>query len=559
MGIIAIGDDIAVDIQNDFSRIACFAAETAHTHADRRAAFAGDIDHAGDIRAAVAAAAADGLRDHCGRIIAAGSYQIVSLCGFNRAGNALCAAAAAAETAHADGYCAAVFLGKIDRAGDVHRAISATTAEGLGDDAAGIISRGNGAAGDGVHHRKSFAAVAAETAHADCECATAGFRRRKGAGDVHAAVAAAAAERLRENTRRIVALSLDVAADGIVNFPCITAAATTTTDANTDGTRTCFCCGDRAGNVHAAIASAAAKGLGGNADAKVSGSVNVTGDFVGDFLRVAAVAAGTANADGESSAAVLGEGNRAADVKPAISTTTANGLGEDATGMFRVVCRDEKSAHGIDASRNENAGGDHVSDDGVVHGVGIITATAGAAHAKGRREASIFRRGKGTGRAEAAVATATADRLGNNAGGILPDGGDVTGVRGNDVARVAAVAAGSAEADRSGRAAFARTADGRANAKAAIAAAAADGLGKESERIVAAGLDVADDVGSNPGCVTAGAGAATEADAKGAAASARSGAGDRDIECAISTAAADGLGNDAGGIAESGFDGVANR
>ena len=88
-------------------------------------------------------------------------------------------------------------------AGDVEAARSAAAADALHRRAERAVAAGDDVAGQRAVDIGSIAAIAAETADADHDVAGELLRQRNAAGDVEAARAAAAADRLEQERARI--------------------------------------------------------------------------------------------------------------------------------------------------------------------------------------------------------------------------------------------------------------------------------------------------------------------------------------------------------------------
>ena len=148
------------------------------------------------------------------------------------------------------------------------------------DDARAVVAAGAGDAADVRGHAKREAAVTARAADADIDAAGAGAGEACPAGDVEAAVAAAAAQRLgddagaeillreRGDARQIAGRRAVV--DVEQHDAGIAAPAAAATHAEADLTGTSTCRSDPAGDVEPAGAAAAAERLGDDAVGKVA-------------------------------------------------------------------------------------------------------------------------------------------------------------------------------------------------------------------------------------------------------------------------------------------------
>src|SRR5690606_3685979 len=123
-----------------------------------------------------------------------------------------------------------------------------------------------------------------------------------------------------------------------------------------------------------------------------------------------------------------------------------------------------------------------------------------------------------------------------------------------DRAAVPTQGAFASQADRPRTSARGRGHTGDADIEAAIAAAAADGLGHEGRRAIPSRPDGPFDVGQDLPTVAAAAAAAPKAQGDGAAARTRNTEGGGNREAAVAAAAAHGLGKETGGLLSMGAD-----
>src|SRR5690606_1268850 len=114
----------------------------------------------------------------------------------------------------------------------------------------------------------------------------------------------------------------------------------------------------------------------------------------------------------------------------------------------------------------------------------VAAAAAAAPKAQGDGAAARTRNTEGGGNREAAVAAAAAHGLGKETGGLLSMGADETLVAGLDEGAVAPAGAIAAEPDRDGPAAGSAARAAHTHVVSPIAAAAADGTGKQDRAVL---------------------------------------------------------------------------
>src|SRR5690606_26051220 len=168
----------------------------AESHPDRAAADPGACRRHVDVETAVAAAAADRLHDDAAGVVARGFDAPVDV-----AVDGAARAAAVTGAADADGDRAAADTGRGHARRDVEAAVAAATADALVVHADSVVTGGDHG---GIHrgrHRVAVAAGRAFAADADADRAVADAGDRHRRRDVETAVAAATADRLRENAR----------------------------------------------------------------------------------------------------------------------------------------------------------------------------------------------------------------------------------------------------------------------------------------------------------------------------------------------------------------------
>ena len=185
-------------------------------------------------------------------------------------------------------------------------AITAAAANGLGDNTVRVVTKsGDRTIGIDIDDT----AIAAGTAFAADRNAD-GTECANGAGDRIAAITTAAADRLGQNTGRVVAAGFNIAVGiGIdVDRTALAAGTGITTNGDTGE--------QAAGDGVAAITAAATDRLRDQAAGVCSGRQNITIDVDGHVISVLAIAAGTANRDHAAGTA-------------AITATAADGLGHD--------------------------------------------------------------------------------------------------------------------------------------------------------------------------------------------------------------------------------------
>ena len=357
-----------------------------------------------------------------------------------------------------------------DAGDEIHARIAAAAADAGSFDAIGALAGGGDLAGG----RQDAAAVdddiagmttpAAGTADADVD------RRaflREHTGDIHAAGAAAAADRLGDDPAGVVTGGVHDAVMGDQDIAGIGAGAGVASDAGDDG-QVGLAAGvigigevDLAAHVHAAVAAAAGDALGHDAVDPFTGGGDVTGVIDGDRAADRTGTAETAHADGDGrNVALLGESKAAADIQRAIAAAATDRLGHDAGGylFLRISRRGEKIGRGV--------------DDDVLGDARIAAETADADDERGIRydaPADV----------ERAIASSAAEALSEDGrvaravrGNTLAGGGDI------DATRIAAVTAEAAETDDESVsvALTGGVGDATGNIDATIAAAAADRL-----------------------------------------------------------------------------------
>ena len=358
--------------------------------------------------------------------------------------------AGSAAATDADAGAAGAIHGHI--AGDREAARAAAAADRLREDAVGLISRSID--GSGVVDRHQLRRTTATALAAD---------RNRGAGllagatDGHrrAAIAAAAAHRLRKDAVGAVLEGDDVADRGHRHRTGITTTFAAAADADAD--RAAFR-GDGQRAREAAIAAAAAHRLRQDAVGLDALGPDIAIADDGDRLAVAAIVAAAADTNAQAGLAGQAGGNREAT----IAATATDRLREDAV---RPV------AGGLDVA---------IAVDG--NGVGIAAARTGTADADAAGH--VLAGGKRDGKA--AIAAAATDRLRQDAERILPSGQNV--VVAGDVDRTGRRAGTRATADADAQP-TAVDPDAEAAGEAAGSATAADRLREDAGRIVALGPD----------------------------------------------------------------------
>ena len=238
------------------------------------------------------------------------------------------AAAKAARTADPDIDRARAGAGEIDPGRDVEAARATAAADRLGENRIAVVAgpspsrRGAGRRRplDCKGHRFCASAAAARTADADIDSAGSGARGIDRTGDVEPARAAAAAERLRDDAARSVAVRdgrdkrfvdvgvarVDVGDDHARNA----AAAARSAEPDVDAARARARRRNSARDVEAAGTTAAADGLDEDAVAVVAFGVGRSGDVDRDRFADAAAAARSADPDIGSAGAGAGRVDR---------------------------------------------------------------------------------------------------------------------------------------------------------------------------------------------------------------------------------------------------------
>ena len=258
-----------------------------------------------------------------------------------------------------------------------------------------------------------------------------------------------------ENAAGLFALGFDVPSGGNGDCTRIAAARTGAAEANPDSAAACATARGDGRDIEATIAATAANRLADDADGLISFGIDGVVDGEIDKAGIARAAAAAAEADANSAAAAC-EGDTAGDVEAAIASTAADGLGEDAGGLF---------AKGPDVAAGKSA--DFAR---------IVARTAIAAEADADSRAPCATAGKRAGDIETAVAAAAAKRLNDIAGGTISTSDDLTRGPGIDVSAETAAAALAAEANGDTCTANARAGQRTGDIEAAVAATAADGL-----------------------------------------------------------------------------------
>ncbi len=509
-GIALAARSVARDIE---SAIAAAAADALRQHADRIRAFDGhrallhERDRAGavaiargaaepedqrrlraflrrlqtaaDVDAAVAATAADRLRHHADRAIARGEDI-----GDHGRGDRTAEPALATEAADADRDLAVVG----DAAADVDAAVAAAAAERLRTDGEAIVAdrpHGRGVHGEG--HGAGVAALRTEATNADVQrIRAAGLRRgeRDAAADVEAAIAARAAEALREDAvgavlalaarhavHRDEVIGREAGGGDVAVHRCLDGARIATTvaeAAETEGAgerRALARARDRAGDVDAAVAAAAPDRLRDHAVGTRAGGGRGARPRQRDLGRVAAATAEATDADCAGSRAVRAQLHRAGDVDAAVAAATADALRQHA---------DRIGAPGI-----------HRAADTTVDRRRRAAVAAEAADTDRGRAARFLRERHAAGHIEAAVAAAAAHALEQHAVGAIARRARAARHRAADDAARAAIATEAADAHRQRARARLRGRDAAGHVESTAAAATADALHEHRMRLVA--------------------------------------------------------------------------
>ena len=216
-------------------------------------------------------------------------------------------------------------------AGDIDRTIAPATANGLDDDAVGLVFSGHDRGGGLQRHRGGIPAAAACATDTDTDRTGKPVRQGHIAADIDTAIAAATAGRLDQDTVRIDAGCDDIARLGGRDRAAIAAAAACTTDAhgNADrGRATGGGQGQRTGHVDAAGSATTAIGLGN----KARRLVVHRGDLAGGCdhrATIAAITARAANTDRHGATEHGSAADTAANVEAPSAAATAHGLDDN--------------------------------------------------------------------------------------------------------------------------------------------------------------------------------------------------------------------------------------
>ena len=314
--------------------------------------------------------------------------------------------------------------------------------------------------------RPANTAAAAEPADAGNQIAGA----RNAAGNIDPASTAAAANRLNDDRRMLIAISehreISVRrAKGQMRGACISAGATKTT--NTERNGAAGIAGDRqlAGDIHTAIAAAATLALDHHTISVFCTDIalNIGRDITG----IAAFAAKAAEPESEADALALGRRHAAGNIDPAIAAAAANALRCDPVGAV-TMGKGRTFAHKRD-----------------VAGPGCCVATESADANRGGTACTHSKRHCAS-EIEAAIAAAASETLGQNPERIGAESFIIASDRDSDIVRCPTIAAKAANPDRERSACRAAPIgrEGAGNVQATIAAAAAQALRNGTERTV---------------------------------------------------------------------------
>ncbi len=329
------------------------------------------------------------------------------------------------------------------RAGDTEAARAATAADALCRDRVRFETFGEDVGRAAHADVTGVAAFVAGAADAEVYIR----RPADAASDAEAAIAAATANALRDDTVRAIAGSHDEVAEADrFDVAAVAATSARAADARTDR---CTLRRYGAGDAEAAGAAATADALREDAVRIDAAGDDRAGAAHGNQIAVAATT--TRAAETELRAFAFRDAGR--DAETAVATTTADALREDAVGAI-ALCRQ----HTVDRC-----------DVAEPHAASVTAAVTGAAEARVERAAIARHRARD---AEATGAAATADALREDRVRFFAGGRDAAAAVERHVVAVTAAVTAAAKAEVRGRA----LADAARDAEAAVAATAADAL-----------------------------------------------------------------------------------
>jgi hypothetical protein len=245
-----------------------------------------------------------------------------------------------------------------------------------------------------------------------------------------------------------------------------TGATTRTRTAEADATGHTALAGATDGSRHAeaAVTTATADRLHQQARGRLARRTNFTGAIRYDHTAIATTGTAATEANTDRAAARARKRERDGDIETTVATTTADGLCDDAGGVFAL-------------------GQDVVGDQQGNAGARATTGT-GTAEADGDRATPSATSGNAHGNGKAAIATTTTNTLREDTGGVVALRGDCRRRRGNDIAAATAFITIATEAHAY------RTATGfdtgrnaHGDIEATVAATTADGLRHETRGV----------------------------------------------------------------------------
>src|SRR5690606_32207776 len=209
----------------------------------------------------------------------------------------------------------------------------ATATHRLGHDPDGLVASGGHQPLDEVGHRAGITAVAAEAADAHAAGTAADPGNGYGGGDGQAAVAATTTHALGHDSCGSITRSDHGGVHRVADAAGAPAAAGEAAHAHAAGAAADAGAGQAAGDGHAAVAPAAADGLGDDGRCVVTRRHHGAHGVGGDRPGVAAIAAEAAHAHAAGTATDAGDGHRGQGAHPAVATPAADGLRQQTHGI----------------------------------------------------------------------------------------------------------------------------------------------------------------------------------------------------------------------------------
>ena len=527
-GIVAAGDDLSAgrcrhgERHAGQSAIARAAAVATNADGDiARPACPGARETGRDVATRVATTPADRLHQHAAREIAhgvdgagvAGVDDVGITARTTRTaernlGRAIPDAGAGKRSAHGDG------------------AVATAAADGLHNQAIGkIAGREDVADHVGIDAARG-AAAAARAANGHGDVTAAGSSARQRSGYVDAAIAAATAHALCDDTACAFAKREDRPVDGQVNVTARAAECAAATQAHGERAVTDGRTRNRSRHVGGAIAAAATDRLREDAVGAVADREHLSGGVRRHPAAVAATVRIAAESDADAETARAGARAGSGNVEATIAAAAADGLRNDGAGVG--IQADRQAPQGIGTGGKQRClighgthpgvgrvtpEGEHVVVHGQAHFTAVARGTPVSAQAHINGCSAALRTGKTGGHVEGTVATAAADRLGEHADGLRAERHHITAGRGNDQAAMAGRSASATQADIDPDSPqLARARDAGRHIAGAIATTPTHRLGHETMRLVAIGGDRTRGAGIHPAADVAGAAIATQTD-----------------------------------------------